>query len=58
MSNSRFDARALTVDQLLAPHSAAFQIPPFQRRYAWGKQEIVELFDDLFEQYCEQKSGG
>jgi uncharacterized protein with ParB-like and HNH nuclease domain len=32
----------------MAQPSAQFKIPPFQRRYAWGAEEIGQLLDDLF----------
>ena len=49
MTNSKYEAGALNVDQMLAPNSATFEIPPFQRRYAWGVEEVGELLGDLYE---------
>jgi len=42
-----YDAQAVTVDAMLAPGAAVYEIPPFQRRYSWTRTEVSELFDDL-----------
>lgn len=38
-----------TVDALLAPNAVVFEVPPFQRRYAWGPEEVSQLLTDLFD---------
>jgi Protein of unknown function DUF262 len=39
------NASATTVGSLMA--SSTFQIPAYQREYAWGKLEVTEFWDDL-----------
>jgi Protein of unknown function DUF262/Protein of unknown function (DUF1524) len=36
------------VERLLSPGTTQFEVPIFQRRYAWGAEEIAQLIDDLF----------
>jgi hypothetical protein len=38
-----------SVVDLFAADSIAFQIPPFQRRYAWGAEQVSELVADLYQ---------
>jgi hypothetical protein len=45
---AKYDVLSQTVEALMAQPSAQFKIPPFQRRYAWGAEEIGQLLDDLF----------
>src|ERR1041384_8133754 len=37
-----------TVEILLSPGTAQFKVPVFQRKYAWGMEEIGRLVDDLY----------
>lgn len=37
----------LTIAQLLSSKNEQFFIPAYQRRYAWGNKQIVELFEDI-----------
>lgn len=48
MSSAKIDVVALTVDELLAPNSSAFQVPPFQRGYSWDSDEIGQFLNDVF----------
>lgn len=49
MSNSpKYDVQAVSIEKLLAPESVALEVPPFQRRYSWGSEEVSQLMDDLF----------
>ena len=35
------------IKEILSKNSSSFFIPPFQRAYSWGKQEIDRYFDDI-----------
>ncbi len=48
MSNSRYEVVSLTIEELLSPDTAEFEVPPFQRTYSWGADEINQLIDDVF----------
>lgn len=37
----------LTIARLLSSENEQFFIPAYQRRYAWGKKQLVELFEDV-----------
>lgn len=37
----------LTIAQLLSGKNEQFFIPAYQRRYAWGNKQLVELFEDI-----------
>jgi uncharacterized protein with ParB-like and HNH nuclease domain len=37
----------LTIAQLLGSNNEQFFIPAYQRRYAWGNKQLVELFEDI-----------
>jgi uncharacterized protein with ParB-like and HNH nuclease domain len=36
-----------SINDVLAKNATSFFIPPFQRAYAWGKQEIERYFSDI-----------
>jgi len=36
-----------SIHDVLAKNATSFFIPPFQRAYAWGKQEIERFFNDI-----------
>jgi hypothetical protein len=46
--NSRYEVVSLTIEELLSPDTAEFEVPPFQRTYSWGADEINQLIDDVF----------
>ncbi len=37
----------LTIAQLFASQNEQFVIPAYQRRYAWGYNQVAALFDDI-----------
>jgi len=37
----------LTIAQLFSSKNEQFFIPAYQRRYAWGNKQLVELFEDI-----------
>ncbi len=48
MATAKYDVLSQTVEVLLSPGSALFEVPVFQRTYAWGPEEISQLLDDIF----------
>src|SRR5688572_19460681 len=44
-----FDADIRRIDGLFEGSSEGFSIPPFQRRYAWGAEEVQYLISDLYD---------
>jgi hypothetical protein len=48
MTNSKYEVVSQTVEVLLSPGAAQFEVPPFQRVYSWGSDEINQLIDDIF----------
>lgn len=48
MANSKYEVVSQTVEVLLSPGTARFEVPPFQRTYSWGADEINQLVDDVF----------
>jgi Protein of unknown function DUF262/Protein of unknown function (DUF1524) len=48
MSGAKYDVMSQTIEALFSQGTAQFKVPPFQRRYAWGSEEISQLMDDLF----------
>ncbi|NMO14146.1 DUF262 domain-containing protein [Pyxidicoccus fallax] len=43
-----YDSDTLTVEELFAPRSVAFEIPVYQRSYAWTQDEVGELLEDIY----------
>jgi Protein of unknown function DUF262/Protein of unknown function (DUF1524) len=48
MSSAKYDVMSQTFEGLLSQPTIQFKVPPFQRRYAWGAEEIGQLMDDLY----------
>ncbi|MBC7882461.1 MAG: DUF262 domain-containing protein [Anaerolineae bacterium] len=48
MADTKFEAKTSTVEDLFSSKSAAFHIPQFQRRYAWGVSEVSQLIADIY----------
>ena len=44
----RYRVDTVTIEELLGQGSARYQVPPFQRNYAWGNDEIEQMLDDFF----------
>jgi hypothetical protein len=54
MADAKYGVESLKVELLLGPDSVSFEVPEFQRGYAWGAEEVTQLLDDLFhEQYAQ-----
>lgn len=48
MAAAKYEVLSQTVEVLLSPGSALFDVPVFQRTYAWGSEEIGQLLDDIY----------
>ena len=48
MAGSKYEVASQTIEVLLSPDTAEFEVPPFQRTYSWGADEINQLIDDVF----------
>lgn len=48
MANSKYEVVSLTMEELLSPETAAFEVPDFQRAYSWEAEQINQLIDDVF----------
>lgn len=47
-TGTKYDVEAVTTETLFGTGSTAYEIPVFQRAYAWGNAEVDDLLDDLF----------
>jgi len=43
----QYDAAECTLNELLSKYNSLY-VPPFQRPYKWGEEQIEELFEDVF----------
>lgn len=43
----QYDAAECTLNELLSKYNTMY-VPPFQRPYKWGEEQIEELFEDVF----------
>ena len=48
MADAKYAVESKSVELLLGPDSVSFRVPEFQRRYAWGAEEVIQLLDDLY----------
>lgn len=46
---AKYDVETTTIEKLLKVSSVSFNIPPFQRRYAWTDDQVSELVSDLLD---------
>jgi uncharacterized protein with ParB-like and HNH nuclease domain len=51
--SSDFDTRALTLKEVFGGNDF-FQIPYYQRPYAWGDDEIEQLWDDIYSAFKDE----
>lgn len=49
------NAEERTIGKILT-EQICYEIPPYQRPYSWGKDNVQELLDDLWEAYSENDS--
>ncbi|AQQ59290.1 hypothetical protein XJ32_03310 [Helicobacter bilis] len=52
-----FKVEGFSLEDLLANKKMSYQIPSYQRPYAWDKDQISDLIEDLTESYCNGKEG-
>lgn len=57
MNKETFEPRPLNVKQLLCDSDSLYQIPNYQRPYSWQDEEVLKLWDDIYEAYENNKSG-
>ena len=43
-----YEVKEHSVEDLLSPAGVTFEVPTFQRRFSWGREEVEELLDDLY----------
>ena len=53
---SREQTKPYTISQLLS-EDVNYQIPVYQRNYAWGQPQIQALIQDIYDYYLKSKSG-
>jgi uncharacterized protein with ParB-like and HNH nuclease domain len=58
MANSKYEVVSQTIEGLLSLGTAQFEVPPFQRTYSWGADEINQLIDDVFGESSDGESPG
>jgi hypothetical protein len=49
LSEAKYSVVAQKLTELLTPDTAEFEVPPFQREYAWKAQQITQLIEDIFD---------
>ena len=57
MKNINNELRELSVGDLLVSSDMRFQVPIYQRNYAWQKDEITALVQDVYDALQKNKSG-
>ena len=56
MRNQQLPLKDITVFDLYNGESAKYEIPVYQRNYAWEKEEISALIQDVFNAFSSQKA--
>ena len=56
MNLGKIPLTALTIDELYNVGRAPYEIPVYQRNYAWGKDEISALVQDVYDSMCKTGS--
>lgn len=51
MSNNMLPLSELSIDQVFNGEKATYEVPIYQRNYAWGKNEISTLVQDIYDAY-------
>lgn len=49
MPGPTFRVQASSIDELLLSQKICFQVPLYQRAFAWNAEQVEELLDDLYE---------
>jgi hypothetical protein len=55
MGTKTLPLKELSIDQLYNSDKATFEVPIYQRNYAWGKDEISALIQDVYDAYAANK---
>ena len=53
--NNFLKADALSVKKLFSLSDSLFQVPDYQRPYSWKREEVEQLWDDIYEAYKQKK---
>lgn len=57
MNNDKLPLKELSIEELYnGANKAIYEVPVYQRNYAWGKEEISALVQDVFDAFKKQKS--
>jgi len=57
MSETPFEPKSLRIIALFTDSDARYQIPPYQRHYEWGDDEVNQLWEDLIESWEDNPKG-
>ena len=55
MSNSNLPLKRLTINELYNGANATYEVPIYQRNYAWQKEEIATLIQDVYDSMIHRK---
>jgi hypothetical protein len=55
MSNSDLPLKSLTIGELYNGANATYEVPIYQRNYAWKKEEIATLIQDVYDSMIHRK---
>ena len=51
MNNNKIPLQEISIDQLYNGENAYWEIPIYQRNYAWEKDEVFALIQDVFDAF-------
>ncbi|MBP5202394.1 DUF262 domain-containing protein [bacterium] len=54
-NNNDLPLQELSINKLFCEESRTYEIPIYQRNYAWGKDEIETLVQDVYDSFTKQK---
>ena len=55
MKTNTLPLKDLFIDEIYNGDKATYEVPIYQRNYAWGKDEISTLIQDVYDAYSAQK---
>lgn len=55
MKTNTLPLKQLSIDQIYNGERAIYEVPIYQRNYAWEKDEIAALIQDVFDAYTDKK---
>jgi len=56
MKNKALSLKQMSIAEIYNGDKATYEVPIYQRNYAWGKDEIYALIQDVYDAYSAQKS--